>query len=249
VIERINVASLLSTGLKKKILGKDQNLISLEEPYEVMRHLLKNHSVTGILDAGASRGHISERMLNKFPAAHVYAFEPQPMYKKRLEQYAQRENRFHPQFAALSDHEGTAELHVTESAGNTSLLNPTQTLQQIDPAGSAIKETVSVPLVTIDQWAGRNGDLAIQVMKFDIQGYELNALKGAVNTLANSTLIVYTEVWFNPVYEGGALLGDIDQFLRERGFLLYDIYKPKYNPNGLIQWANAMFVHAGRLGL
>jgi hypothetical protein len=30
---------------------------------------------------------------------------------------------------------------------------------------------------------------------------------------------------------------------------LYDIYKPKYNPNGLIQWANAMFVHAGRLGL
>jgi FkbM family methyltransferase len=243
------VANKLSTFLKKKLLGRGRNLISLEEPYEVMRHLLKGLPVTGIIDAGASRGHISERMLRKFPDALVYAFEPNPLYKDVLLQFAAKERRFHPQFAALSDHEDTAQLNITESAGNTSLLKPTRTLSQIDPAGSKIKETVSVPLVTIDRWAERNGNLPIQVMKFDIQGYELTALKGAAHTLKTSTLLIYSEVWFNSVYEGGALLGDIDGFLRGYGFGLYDIYKPKYNPNGLIQWANAMFIHAGRLGL
>lgn len=243
------MANKFSTRLKKKLLGKNQNLISLDEPYEVMRRLLKGRPVTGMIDAGASRGHISGRMLRKFPESQVYAFEPHPMYRGCLEAYAAKEPRFHPQFAALSDHEGTAELHVTESAGNTSLLNPTQTLHQIDPAGSQIKQTVSVPLVTIDRWAQRSGHTAIQVMKFDIQGYELTALKGAVQTLQSSTLLIYSECWFNPVYEGGALLGDIDGFLRPYGFKLFDLYKPKYNPNGMVQWANAMFVHEGRLEL
>ena len=243
------MASKFSTFLKKKLLGKDQNLISLEEPYEVMRRLLEGCPVTGIIDAGASGGHISERMLKKFPDAHAYAFEPNPLYQEVLRQYAQRESRFHPQFAALSDHEGTAQLHVTESAGITSLLNPIQMLRQIDPAGSRVKETISVPLVTIDRWVKDNGNPAISLMKFDIQGYELKALQGAVNTLNDSTQIVYTEVFFTSVYEGGALFGEIDAFLRLQGLVLYDIYKPKYNPSGMIQWADAIFVQAKRLGI
>lgn len=243
------MANALGTWIKNKFIGRNRNLISLDEPYEVMRRLLDGQSVTGILDAGASFGHISERMLRKFPNAHVYAFEPQPLYKDILERYAQKDKRFHPQFAALSDHEGTAQLNVMEGAGNTSLLNPTETLGRIDPVGSKIKEKVAVPLVTIDQWAGRNGNPEIQVMKFDIQGYELAALKGATQMLKSSTRIIYTEVWFNPVYEGGALLADIDLFLRGFGFLLYDLYKPKYNPGGLVQWGNAMFIHADRMRL
>ena len=242
------MANPFSTTIKKKILRKDQNLISLEEPYDVMRHLLRGHPVTGILDAGASGGHISERMLRKFPDAHAYAFEPNPLYQQVLQGYAARESRFHPQFAALTDREGSAQLHVTEAAGNTSLLNPTEKLRQIDPVGGAVKEDVCVPIVTIDRWAKDNGVPAIQAMKFDIQGHELAALKGAAHTLGTSTLLIYTEIWFNSVYEGGALFSEIDLFLRAHGFALYDIYKPKYNRNGLIQWANAMYVHAERLG-
>jgi FkbM family methyltransferase len=231
------VANKFSIYLKKKLVGKNQNLISLEEPYDVMR------------DAGASHGHISERMLRRFPDAHAYAFEPNPFYTEELRAYAARENRFHPQFMALSDHEGIAELHVTESAGNTSLLKPSGKFDLIDPAGAVVRETVSVPVVTIDRWAKGNGDTAIQVMKFDIQGYELAALKGAVQTLQTSTLLIYSEIWFHSVYDGGTTFSEIDGFLREHGFVLYDIYKPKYNRNGLIQWANALYVHAKRLEL
>ncbi len=60
---------------------------------------------------------------------------------------------------------------------------------------------------------------------------------------------VYAEIFFYPLYEGGALYSEIDLFLRGNGFGLYDMYKPKYGPNGLVMWANAIFVNLQRLGL
>jgi len=86
-------------------------------------------------------------------------------------------------------------------------------------------------------------------MKFDIQAGELRALRGAVRVLQSSTLLVYTEIWFNPVYNGGAIYSEIDLFFREYGFALYDMFKLKYNPNGLIMWGNAIFLNVRRLGM
>jgi FkbM family methyltransferase len=214
--------------MKKKLLGKNMNLISLDEPYEVMRQLLKEHEVTGIIDGGASDGRISKRLLRKFPAAHAYAFEPNPLYFDPLQQYAK---------------EGNADLYITESPGCTSLLSPGKRLEEISPHGASVKSVEKIRIVTIDEWARRSANPAIQVMKFDIQGEELRALRGAVRVLHSSTLLVYTEIWFNCPYEGGAIYSEIDLFLREHGFILYDIYKPKYNTNQLIIWGNAIFLN------
>jgi len=123
------MSNRFSSFIKKKLLGKNKNLVSLDEPYEVMARILKDCRVTGIIDAGASDGRISRRLLRKFPAAHVYAFEPNSLYTETLKQYAKDDPRFHPQFLALSDHEGTAELYVTESPGCTSLFAPAKRLK------------------------------------------------------------------------------------------------------------------------
>jgi len=243
------VANRLSSFIKKKLLGKNQNLVSLDEPYEVMARLLKGSRVTGIIDAGASDGRISKRFLRRFPAADVYAFEPNSLYTETLQRYAKEDPRFHPQFLALSDHEGNAALYVTESPGSTSLFTPANRLKEIDRQGASIKSLEKVEIVTIDEWAKRNGDPAIQLMKFDIQAGELLALRGAVRLLQSSTLLVYTEICFNPVYKEGAIYSEIDLFLREYGFVLYDMFKPKYNPNGLILWGNAIFLNLQRLGI
>jgi FkbM family methyltransferase len=243
------MANRFSTFIKRKLLGKNQNLISLDEPYQIMACLLKENQVTGIIDAGASDGRISKRLLRKFPAAHVYAFEPNSLYFDSLQQYAREDSRFHPNFLALSDCEGEADLHITLSPGNTSLFTPTEALKQIDSQGSCVKKSEKVQLVTIDNWAKRNGNPAIQLMKFDIQGGELKALRGAIRVLEQSTLLVYTEIWFNSPYEGGAIYSEIDLFFREHGFVLYDIFKPKYNTSGLITWGNAIFLNCERLGM
>lgn len=243
------MSNQISSFIKKKLLGKNNNLISLDEPYEVMRRLLKGHDITGIIDAGASDGRISKRLLRKFPVAHAYAFEPNPLYFDSLQQYSKEDSRFHPQFLALSDHEGNAELYITRSPGNASLFMPGRRLKEIDPQGSCVERLEKAQIVTIDDWAKRNGDIDIQLMKFDIQGGELKALRGATRVLQYSTLLVYTEIWFNCPYEDGAIYSEIGLFFRKHGFVLYDIYKPKYNLNRLIMWGNAIFLNAERLSI
>jgi len=243
------MSNRFSSFVKKKLLGKNRNLVSFEEPFDVMRRLLSKHKVTGVIDAGASSGRISKRLLRRFPMAEAYAFEPNPLYAETLNQYAEIEPRFHPHFLALSDGEGQATLHVTESPGGTSLFAPEKRLREMKPDSASVKSQERIELVTIDNWAKRNGDPAIELIKSDIQGAELKAFRGAVDTLQRSTLLVYTEISFNTLYEGGALYSEIDLFLRETGFGLYDIYKPKYGPNGLVMWANAIFVHLERLAL
>ena len=243
------MANRFSAFLKKKLLGKNQNLVSLEYPYEIMTRLLKNADVRRIIDAGASNGHISRRLSKKFPAADIYAFEPNSLYQSNLEEYAKADSRFHPQFTALSDHEGDEKLYITESAGNTSLLSPGEGLKEISPEGSKIKNVVDVPVTSLDIWAEQNNIDSVELMKFDIQGGELKALRGAASLLENSTVAVYTEVWFNETYEQGAMFGEIDTLLHDLGFVLYDLYQPKYGPGNVIMWANALYIKPQKLGL
>jgi FkbM family methyltransferase len=243
------MSNRFSSFLKKTLFGKGKNLASFDDPYQIMAGLLKDIEVTGIIDAGASSGRISKKLLLKFPKAHVYGFEPNSFYSETLQQYSKKESRFHPQFLALSDHEGTSDLHITQSPGNTSLFFPGTLLEKFDPRGASVKSSVEVEVVTIDQWAKRNKDPAIQLMKFDIQSGELQALQGAVRVLQNTTALVYTEIWFNPLYKDGALFSEIDLFLRKNDFVMYDIFKPKYDPTGLLLWGNAIYLHPGRLGV
>lgn len=243
------MANAFSAFLKKLLLRKDQNLISTDDPYEVIKRVLSQHSVTGLLDAGASNGRISLRLLRLFPNATAYAFEPNPFYRETLARKAESDPRFRPQFLALSDRDGSVALHIAESPGISSFFTPSQSLKSLYPEDATIREAVQVDAVTLDHWASRSKVGAIEVMKFDIQGAELMALSGAQKTIQQSTLAIYIEVLFNSLYEGSALYSEIDLFLRKAGFVLFDFYKPRYDRQGNLLWANALFLHSGRLGI
>jgi FkbM family methyltransferase len=242
------MANRISIFIKKRLLGKKHNLVSLDDHYEVMRTLLRGIPVTGIIDAGASYGRVSKKLLQKFPQAEVFAFEPNPLFREALEEVARKDSRIHPCFAAVSDFEGTAEFYMTKARGYASLFAPTKGFDDINPVAASVQNLAKVNVVTIDRWVGRNGDIPIQLMKFDIQGGELKALSGATRVLQSSVLLVYTEIWFRPTYDGGALFGDIDSCLCQNGFELFDIYKPHYDKRGRLSWANAIYIHSKRLG-
>jgi FkbM family methyltransferase len=243
------MSNALGSFLKKRLLRKDQNLISTDDPYEVMKRLLSRHSVTGILDAGASNGRVSLRLLRLFPDATAYAFEPNPFYKDILAKKADTDPRLRPQLVALSDREGSVPLNIAKSPGISSFFTPSQSLKTLYPEDSTIRDTVQVEAVTVDEWAFGSGVKSIELMKFDIQGAELMALRGAEKMIETATLAIYTELLFNTLYEGSALYSEIDLFLRKAGFALFDFYKPRYDRQGRLLWANALFLHSSRVGM
>ena len=60
-------------------------------------------------------------------------------------------------------------------------------------------------------------------IKIDTQGSELSVLHGAVESLNKLVFGVELEVEFTQLYEDQPLFSDIDQFLRDQGFILFDL--------------------------
>ena len=171
------------------------------------------------------------------------------MHAQALREYADRDRRVRPQLLALADREGELDFYETASCGSCSLLKPRRELADNFPQEAAIRRVTHVPAVRLDDWARQNGLASIEVVKLDVQGAELAACRGGREVLGRSTLLIYTEVCFRRLYEGGAVFGEIDSFLRELGFALYSLYKPKSDPQGFLSWANALYLHSARLGL
>jgi len=242
------MAKPLKSLIRRTLLSGESNLTSLDDPYEVIQRLLAGREVRNILDAGASHGRVAERLARPFPGSQVHLFEPNPEYAGDLKALHDRDGRFRHWPMALADRDGEMQLHFTESRGTTSLFKPNTRADDTWGTQSHVKESRTVPVVAIDGWAERENVDPIDFMKFDIQAGELLALRGAEKTLREQTLLVYTEIFFNPMYEGGALFGEIDALLRTAGFLLYNIYKPAADKRGMLLHANPIYIHAERLG-
>ena len=57
-------------------------------------------------------------------------------------------------------------------------------------------------------------------LSIDTQGTELAILKGAEKAINTTVVAVSIEVSFAPLYEGVPLFGELDNYLRSKGFIL-----------------------------
>jgi FkbM family methyltransferase len=126
---------------------------------------------------------------------------------------------------ALADTVGVRALHLTESRGASSLLEPnTPFLSQFpEPERFEIARMVDVHTTTLD--SENRG--APSFVKIDVQGAELSVLKGARQMLGTSVVGIEVETAFAPIYCGQSEFGDVHQMLTGHGFELVDL-RPIY---------------------
>jgi FkbM family methyltransferase len=104
--------------------------------------------------------------------------------------------------------------------GMTSLLQPNPDMLALFHGFSdwaRVVRTEEVDTVRLDDLPET---AALDFLKIDIQGAELMVFKNAIERLSNA-LIIHTEVEFLPMYIGQPLFSDVDQFLRQYGFVLH----------------------------
>ncbi len=193
--------------------------------------VLAGNKVIRVIDGGAYRGTVSQEFLEMFPAAEVHAFEPQPDLFAKLQAAASQNPRWHIHGQALSDRPGQAVFHVPDAAFTGSLLTPGATFGK--------SREVRVETTTLDLWEAIHG--AVDVLKLDLQGAELQALRGATNMLKNVRIIL-CEVNFLLRYENCALFHEIAAFLAEQGFTLHRLYEIRSLPDGAWEMADAIFL-------
>ena len=130
---------------------------------------------------------------------------------------------------------------------NTALLEKFQALAEL----TTVVRRIPLQTRRLDDVAEAAG---AEYLKLDVQGAELDILKGAQRLMA-SVLVVHTEVAFVPLYRDQPLFADVDAELRRHGLVFHRFmgisgraYKPflKNNdpsdPISQFLWADAVYI-------
>jgi FkbM family methyltransferase len=132
-----------------------------------------------VLDIGAHHGLytlLSSRLAG--PTGRVFAFEPSPRERKALLRHVKLNGckNVRVQALALGDADKKAELYVVDSAeSGCNSLRP--------PAVTTATSPVSVQVVPLDGWLAEQGIERVDFIKLDVEGGELDVLRGAVKLL------------------------------------------------------------------
>jgi FkbM family methyltransferase len=156
---------------------------------------------------------------------------------------------------ALGSADGAkAILRITDSPGSSSLLQPNSEVLDHFIYGSkiAVRSTVPVTLTTLDTACERH-DIQPDVIKMDIQGAELDVLKGSTRAMENA-LLIESEVEFQRLYVGQPLFRDIDAFMADKGWMILGLRRdfwrraiPPSPDGGTLAHADVLYMNPARL--
>jgi FkbM family methyltransferase len=207
-----------------------------------------------IVDGGAHDGVVARQFVAALgragvarPGVQVHAFEPNQDLHAQLRQ-SLRDVPGAAHVAALAAASGDVDLIVNRSPMTSSVLPRGALCERYFEELTRPQATRRVPAVALDDWFARSGLARVDLLKLDLQGYELEALRGAEELLRRGVACVYLEVHLTPgLYEGAAVFADIDAYLRGRGYRLHNLYNLcTHLPQGAIGSGDALYVFAGQ---
>ncbi len=214
-----------------RLLGRMRGLRTdrLRTPQSGAAHGSKAFSVSDIfpslpqikiVDAGAmwlGPGSDLHARIVDLGLAQVVGFEPIESECKKLNEISSSAHAYYP--FVLGDG-SPGHFRVCNSSMTSSLYEPNPRVLQCFPdLEDQVRVVREIPVTTrklddITEAAGAH------YLKLDVQGAELDILRGAVRFL-ETILVVHTEVEFVPLYRGQPLFAEVDRALRDAGFSLF----------------------------
>jgi len=191
-----------------------------------------NMNIKGVVHIGAHYGEeIYEYVDNGIQKITV--FEP---LSKNFEVLAKRLQNVNANIqgyqVALGSQKGTATMYLSSNeAQSSSILKPKEHLEHHPDVTFDGTEEVEVSVLDDYDLGDAN------FINMDVQGYELEVLKGGKETLKNIDY-VYCEVNRGEMYESNAMIDDIDEYLSDYGFERVETYWPET----WYKWGDALYI-------
>lgn len=176
----------------KKLKGLNRNNI-LERKVEPELLWIKNYLNRNdvYMDIGANVGAYLFQLENKLKPENIYAFEPNKRLCQRLKRIFPDVHSFS---LALSDVNTFAEFKVPVMNGKR--IHTRGTLQtNLKEEGESTSEIMKVKVIKLDDWAEIEHFNRLNFIKIDVEGNELQTLRGAEETIKKfkPTLMVEIE--------------------------------------------------------
>lgn len=163
-----------------------------------------------LLDVGACHGLFALAFTQGRPGAAAVAVEPSPLAWQILEANVRSnpEARVTPVQTAVGAAPGVLRMHYSWHH-----------LEASPPDASG---GLSIPLRTLDSL---RDELAFRpdVMKIDVEGYEISVLRGAGRILREDRPILFLEVHPQRIHELGGTMSELGDLLAEHGYRILDL--------------------------
>jgi FkbM family methyltransferase len=170
------------------------------------------------IDVGAAEG--TPGLYQYFPEAALLLIEPLAEYEAALRRTCRDRGNASFRLAAGGRQVGTVEINVSTE-------DPTGSACLVDPRSNRTVRTV--PLTTLDVECEARSLRGPYLLKLDLQGYELEVLRGARQVLRD-THVAILEVSFFRFFTTNPIFSGVVAFMSERGFELYDILGASVRP-------------------
>ena len=204
--------------------ARTHQMASMEASLRRLRRL--GFSPDAILDVGAYVGDWTRLAKSIWPNAHVLMLD------------AQSDKA--PQLAAVA--ESLVPQVEFEIALLGSSMRENVVFYELESGSSVFIEESSVPrkvvnrpMTTLDQVLSRRARATWPLVKLDVQGFEIEVLKGG-RTVLESSEVVVLEVSLLPVHRDAPLLHDVVVYMKDHGFVAYDISSLICRPLDLALW-------------
>ena len=179
---------------------------------QLVRQILGPGAVA--IDVGANIGIYSQFLARCVgPAGSVHAFEPAPENFERLRAAAQRFSNIHLLQAAVGERSGKSGLYLSDALNVDHRTYPTD-----NPA----RRVVQIDMVALDDYfkPGQRVDF----IKMDVQGYELQGLRGASRILDdNPAAKVLLELWPYGLKKAGTNWAELIDVLKRKNMTVSEI--------------------------
>lgn len=201
--------------------------------------VLKKIDCKTIVDIGANKGQFAIVARAIFPEAYIYSFEPLSHPYEIFKKLFLGDTKVKLFKFAVSDTSGETEIHLSKREDSSSLLPISDKQNEIFPG------TFEIGIEKIS--AKRLADVLrpseiIQpaLLKIDVQGFEMNVLKGSEEFLS-SFKYIYSECSYVELYKGQVLFSEINNYLTRKGFLKKFECNTSYDTEGNIIQSDFLF--------
>jgi FkbM family methyltransferase len=199
-----------------------------------------------VVDIGAHSGQFALTARHWFPDAKIISFEPLSRPAEKFFALFSGDKNVILYPVAIGPEDGVALIHISGRDDSSSLL-PITALQNTLFPGTKEKGTQNIQVKPLDAMLEPDEIKRPALLKLDIQGYELQALKGCTKLLDKFNY-VYVECSFMELYAGQALADEVIFFLKKFGFRLTGVHNLTYDSHGKAVQADFLFEQPAKIG-
>lgn len=166
-----------------------------------------------VMDVGASSGNYVAAILDRFPISRVFAFEPSSSKFKTLENRFLHDSRVSCVNLGFGSRSGTFPMYGPAEGSELSSV----VRRDLSSHNMSVGWVEDIELETVDSWIGREAIPRVDILKIDVEGNELEVLRGAREALVEAVQVIQFEFGGTSV-DAGTYFRDYWVFLREFGF-------------------------------